>query len=293
MMLGNALSLQAAGLTRQQMGLQGVYKRTRRRAKPREFSVTRQSRNLGAVDTEALKTIGINASAAFIASGGDVDELYEPAFAAINVLTLALPQPFQVLVSLGVSAAKIGIDAVRGLIKVTMRAAGQYLPLSVSEKVIENIVRQNTLDWWQRAARDKFAEGAGDSLAVSLGLAAFNASVSADNRLDLKVRTRVADRVYALARQYGATDWQAAMVAVKVCQNTGATQAKYQYAAIVGDVNNPEAAWKAKMTNSGGKKVDADAAKKALEDAEKAKAKEPSPWLIGAGAVAALTLLSR
>jgi hypothetical protein len=306
MMYGNATSLQAAALTRHQMGLHGVYARPRPLDASRGFSVRRPHRSLGAVDTDALKTVGLDATTAFISSGFDVDSLYEPAFAAIGIFVAAIPPPGNLIVGAGLSAAKIGTDAIRNSIKTLMRSAGQYLPLAVSEKLIQNIVKQNTLDWWKRVAKDKFVEFGRESFAVGAAIAAFNAAAPANDRLDLKVQTRTADQAYKLAQQYGATQWQAAMLAYKMCQNTGATEAKFKYAALVGDVSNPEAAWKAKMGQSGGKQVGVEEAEDILEgkvpaggkkddkkdDKKKEGGKISTPALIGVGALA-LAVLAR
>lgn len=304
MMYGNAQSLQAAALTRHQMGLHGVYVRGRPLDASRGFNVRRPHRSLGAVDTMALKGIGVDATAAFISSGFDVDALYEPAFAAITVLSAAIPPPGNIIVGAGISAAKLGTDAMRNAIKTMMRSAGQYLPLAVSQKFIENVVKQDTMTWWKRVAKDKFVQYGRESFVAAAAIGAFNAAAPASDQLDMKTQTRTADAAYNLARKLGAKDWQAAMLAYKICVNMDAHEAKFKYAALVGDVSNPEAAWKAKMGQMGGKQVNTEQAEDILEGKDAAPPKKPGDdkkkpaggvsnvALIGAG-VAALALLAR
>ena len=242
------------------------------------------------IDTAQLKAVGIDASTTFLATGGDVDSLYEPAFKTLQVLTLAIPQPGGALVSAGVSVAKIGTDAVRDTIKLAFRSAGQYLPLSVSEKVIKDL-SQNPGDWWLRASRDKFAQYANESLLTAAAVAAYNKFAPPSSQLNIGIRSRTADKMYETAKKYGAKDWEAAMAAWKLAWNTGAAEAKANYASIVGNVGDPEAAWKQKVGQIGG----------AITDATTAPLVAPTIGgmstttlaLVGAAGVVALLLLTR
>lgn len=294
MMNPHAPALAAAAMTRRQMGLQGQYY-----GGLENNGVRRTHRNLGAVDTTALKMTGIDAANAFISSGFDVDSLYEPAFKTLTTLSLAIPQPGGALVSAGISVAKLGTDAMRNAIKAALRAASTYCPVGVSDKVATDIVRLNTKDWWSRVCRDKFAQHSSESLLAAAAIATFNKFAAPDNQLNTTIRTRTADQLYTVCKKYGATDWQAAMAAYKVCQNMGAIEAAYKYGAIVGNPSNPEAAWNEKVNKTGGKKVNADQAEDILEGKDKGEAAKGggraggNAVLLGAGALAALAVLSR
>lgn len=292
MMNPHAPALAAAAMTRRQMGLQGQYY-----GGTMGNGVRRTHRNLGAVDTTALKVTGVDAAHAFISSGFDVDSLYEPAFKVLTTLSLAIPQPGGALVSAGISVAKLGTDAMRNAIKAALRAASTYCPVGVSDKVATDIVKLNTKDWWSRVCRDKFAQHSSESLLAATAIAAFNKFAAPNNQLNTTIRTRTADQLYTVCKKYGATDWQAAMAAYKVCQNMGAIEAAYKYGAIVGNPANPEAAWNDKLKKMGGKKVNADQAEDILEGKDKDEAAKGggtgNAVLLGAGALAALAVLSR
>lgn len=292
MMHAHAPSLMASAITRNQMGLQ---------SNPYGYShscdgVTRPHRNLGAVDTVALKSIGIDATTAFIQSGFDVDALYEPAFKTLTTLSLAIPAPGGQLVAAGISVAKLGTDAMRNAIKAALRASATYLPVGVSQKVATDIVTLNTKNWWSRVCRDKFAQHSGESILAAAAIAAYNKLAQPENQLNTTIRTRTADQLYTVARKYGATEWQAAMAAYKVCVNMGAIEAGYKYAAMVGNASNPEAAWNEKVGKIGGKKVNADQAEDVLEGKRQDTAKKASGGggglAIGAIGLAALAALA-
>jgi hypothetical protein len=263
MMNGNAQALAAAALSRQTSGMVGQYRPRdispvlAAALYPRKVLIRRDGVTLGAM-ADDLQQVGLDAATTFISSGGDVDTLYEPIFKALQVLTLAIPPPGSVLVSAGVSAAKIGTDAIRGAIKETLRAAGQYTPIEVSRKVNNEIMGAgNTLSWWADAARDKFAQYVGSSLPAALAVAAYNGTVGEQNRLNTDVHSRLADRLYNLAMRLGAAPWQAGMAAYRVAVNTGADSAtKLKYASMTGNPSNPEAGWRGEVANIDGDIVD-------------------------------------
>lgn len=203
MMHSHAQSIAASAMTRRQMGLQGRY--------------------LGApIQSEKLAQIGVDAGTAFLTSGGDVDKLYEPAFSALSVLSLALPTPLNALASIGLTGVKMSVDAIRGEIKEAFRGAGQYLPLDVSRKVTKELIT-SPLTYWNAAAHDKFAQYAFTNILDMAAIAAYNAAVSEDNKLNINAHARLANRMYDLCIKNGAKDWQAAMVAYRVGNNSGAS----------------------------------------------------------------------
>ena len=263
MLHGNAQALAAAALSRQTSGMVGQYRPRdispvlAAALYPRKVIIRRNGVTLGAMQDD-LNQVGLDAATTFISSGGDVDALYEPIFKALQVLALAVPQPGGALVSAGVSASKIGTDAIRGAIKEVLRAAGQYTPIEVSRKVNQEIMGAgNTLSWWADAARDKFAQYAGTSLPVAIAIAAYNGAVGPSNQLNINVHSRLADRLYNLAMRLGAAPWQAGMAAYKVAVNTGADSAtKLKYASMTGNPSNPEAGWRGEVANIDGDIVD-------------------------------------
>lgn len=282
MMHGNSQALEAASWTRHQMGQQRLV------GGPRYIL---NGRYLGApIDKTKLAQIGADASSTFLASGFDVDSLYEPAFAALQTLALAIPPPGDLIVGAGISAAKAGTDAIRNLMKVAFRAAGQYLPLDVSQKVCDAIA-SSPLSWWEVAARDKFAQAVQDSILVGVAVAGYNKVAPPAKQLNVQIKSRLADKIYQFAQAQGAKQWQAAMVAYKCAENTGATEAKVNYAGIVGNPSNPEAAWKQKVGQMDG--IIADAKTAAKIDEMSGGFDANTALIIGAAGVAALLLLTR
>ncbi len=283
MMLGNAQALEASAWTRSQMGHQKL-------EGPRYIL---NGRYLGTpVDAAKLQQIGADAATTFMASGFDVDSLYEPAYAALNTLALAIPPPGNVIANLGIATAKAGTDAIRNLMKVAFRASGRYLPMTVSEKVC-NAIAKSPLNWWTWAAKDKFAQATQESILVGAAVAGYNKLAPPDQQLNVLIKSRLADNIYTFAQKQGATPWQAAMVAYKCAENTGALEAKANYAGIVGNPSNPEAAWKQKVAQMGGTIADANTGKQ-IEAAEGLGGIDTNTLLIvGAAGVAALLLLSK
>lgn len=283
MMYGNAQALEASSWTRHQMGHQKL-------AGPRYVM---NGMYLGApIDKAKLASIGADAANTFLASGFDVDALYEPAYAALNTLALAIPPPGNVIAGVGINVAKTGTDAIRTLMKVAFRAAGQYLPLEVSNKVC-NAIAKSPADWWGAAARDKFSEAVQDSILVGIAVAGWNKVMPKDQQLNVTIRSRFADKIYTFAQNQGATPWQAAMVAYKCAANTAALEAKVNYAGIVGDVANPEAAWKKKVGQAGGFIADAKSAEEIEAGSGGSGIDTNTMLIVGAAGVAALLLLSR
>jgi hypothetical protein len=272
MMHAHGQSIAASALTHRQMGMAGHY------------------HSLGAVDTAELTKTGIDAGQTFLASGGDVDTLYEPAFAALTTLSMAIPQPGGALVSLGISAAKIGTDAIRETIKQAFRASGKYLPIKVSEQVIRDLSKSPT-SWWLNAARDKFSQYAGSSFAATAAVGAYNATVKDADKLNVGVKGRTADQLYKTAIAAGAKPWQAAMAAYQVAVNTSDDTGKANYAKIAGSASNPEAAWKQQVQSSGGVIVDAKTAEKAGVKPDTEGLDTTTLIALGAAGVAALLLL--
>lgn len=303
MLNGNPQALAASALSRSQSGMVGQYRPRdispvlAAALYPRKVIIRRNGVTLGAM-TDDLQQVGLDATTTFIASGGDVDTLYEPIFKALQVLALAVPPPGSVLVSAGVSAAKIGTDAIRGAIKEVLRAAGQYTPIEVSRKVNKEIMGAgNTLSWWADAARDKFAQYASSSLPVSLAVAGYNATVDPQNQLNVNVHSRLADRLYKLAIANGATPWQAGMAAYRVAVNTGADASiKQKYAAMTGNPSNPEVGWKGQVSNIGGEIVTpkdvADIASGKKQPKKKSAGDNTALYVAGAAGLIGLALLA-
>lgn len=284
MMHANPQSIEASAWTRHQMGHQSAQG-------PRYIL---NGMYMGAtVDTAKLSQIGAEAASTFMASGFDVDALYEPAYAALNTLALAIPPPGNVIANIGIATAKSGTDAIRNLLKVAFRASGQYLPMTVSEKVCKAIAN-SPLNWWTWAAKDKFAQATQDSLLVGAAVAGYNKLAPPDQQLNVLIKSRLADNIYTFAQKQGATPWQAAMVAYKCAENTGAVEARVNYAGIVGNPSNPEVAWKQKVAGMDGIIADASTGKK-IEAAEGLGGGIDTNTLliVGAAGVAALLLLSK
>lgn len=285
MMYGNSQALEASSWTRRQMGHQ------------QQVGGPRYVMNgmyLGApINTTKLAAIGADAANTFLASGFDVDALYEPAFAALSTLALAIPTPGNIIVEAGISAAKAGTDAIRNLMKVAFRASGQYLPLEVSTKVC-NAIAKSPFEWWEVAARDKFAQAVSDSIPVGIAVGFWNKTAPENKKLNVEIKSRLADKVYEFAQKQGAKQWQAAMVAYRCAENTGATWAKTNYAGIVGNPSNPEAAWKQKVGQAGGFVADAKSASQIGAGNGNGEGIDTNTLLIvGAAGAAALLLLSR
>lgn len=234
MMYSHDGSIAAAALSRRQSGMAGTY----------APSVRTMAGPLGDIGTTAT-----GALADFVASDNDVDTLYEPLFAILDKASYLLPAPFDVFVKLGLSFAKQGTDATRGLLKTAARAIGRYAPSDVADAALKHMIKSAPVTYWNWAARDKMAQNAVDSTSFNLALAAYNAVASEANKLNPKVRTRLADQVQWLLKKNGATPQQAAMAAWRIAKSAGCDAAGlYAYAAQVGaktaeEFADPEIVW--------------------------------------------------
>lgn len=244
MMYSHNGSIAAAAISRRQSGLTGTYAANGRKPVRTYSHHTAMAGPLGDAGS-----IAAGAAADFLASDNDVDKLYEPLFTILDKLTYLLPAPFDVFVKLGLSFAKQGPDATRNALKTAARAIGRYTPIGVGEATLTHMVKSAPLTFWNWAARDKMAQNASNSSLFTLAISAYNAAASENNKLNLNVRTRLADQVQWLLKKNGATPQQAAMVAWTIAKSMGVdAQGLYAYAAQVGaktpeEFANPEIVW--------------------------------------------------
>lgn len=234
MMYGHAGSLQASALSRQQSGLTGTH-----------CTACNVNGPLGAdVGATAVKGLGD-----FLSSNNDIDKLYDPIFGILDRLTYSIPAPFDLFAKFGLSFAKQGTDATRSALKTAARAAAKYTKVEVSNKALGHMAKAAPLTFWNWAARDKMAQNADNSGFFKLALEGYNKLASEDNKLNLNVRTRLANNMEWLLIKNGATPQQAAMVAWTIAKSMGTDAntlmgyAKKAGAQTADELLNPELAW--------------------------------------------------
>lgn len=169
----------------------------------------------GVVD---YKLAALEAGTAVLASDGDVKAAFAPVLSTAAKLSLALPPPWSIVTGALAQASAEGVQAIRNQMAHAVTGAGKYLPVQIAKGVVADL-ESNWGTSWRAAGKDKLVryivspdDGAPDSLTGSLKLA--NAALPADDRLDLEVATRLAQRVYELAKGRGAADYQAAAAAL-------------------------------------------------------------------------------
>ena len=234
MMYANADSIVASALTRRQSGLTGNYCAPCGMAGP-----------LG-TDVGAIAAKG---GADYLTSGGDIDKLYDPIFDILDRLTYSLPSPFDLFAKFGLGFAKQGPDATRNALKTAARAMARYTRVDVSKKALAHMAQSAPITFFNWAARDKMAQNAGNSPLFKAALNVYNSNASADNKLNLDVRTRLANNVEWLLIKSGATPQEAATVGWTIAKNmeadpgTLASFAKKAGAQNAEEMANPEIAW--------------------------------------------------
>lgn len=174
----------------------------------------------------------INAGTAILATEGDVTAAFAPALKGIAALSLALPPPWNKIASVSTAAAIQGEKATREYIARGIVNLGKYLPVDKAAKAIATISN----GWgtsWAYAGKDKLVQYQRTDMPGGLDLAfqAANSALGSD-KLNLEEAARFADYVYKVAKDKGATDWQAALAADATL-----------YPGILAKGNAPPSAW--------------------------------------------------
>lgn len=155
----------------------------------------------------------INAGTAILASEGDVTAAFGPALKGLAALSLALPPPWNKIAAVSASAAIQGEQATRQYVERGIVNLGKYLPIDKAQKAIATI----SGGWgtsWAYAAKDKLVQYQRTDMpgGIELAFLAANAALGSD-KLNVEEAGRFADYVYKVAKDKGATDWQAALAA--------------------------------------------------------------------------------
>lgn len=174
----------------------------------------------------------INAGTAILASEGDVTAAFGPALQGLAALSLAMPPPWNKIAAVAASAAIQGEKATRQYVERGIVNLGKYLPFDKAQKAIATI----SGGWgtsWAYAAKDKLVQYQRTDMpgGIELAFLAANAALGSE-KLNVEEAARFADYVYKVAKDKGATDWQAALAA-------GATI----YPGILAAGNAPPSAW--------------------------------------------------
>ena len=239
----------------------------------------------------------IEAGLAFVQSGKDVDDLVAPILNVIGsaALALPLPPPFPQIISLGLMTAAEGLQASVNLQNHAAKMAVKYLPIGVAQKVC-NLLQGTPIEYWKASCKDKLAQYVKKDLSAPARAIATGILEAADFNVD--VTYRFADKLAQYARDYGATDWQAAAFCAAVSVNTqiGADikHLHEQYDIVGGKTN----AWKTetldqmfsrRVQEAGGVFLQSKVIKKVPQNIIDNSAKQSgglSPLLIGAGVLA-------
>jgi hypothetical protein len=198
------------------------------------------------------KGVVVDLGSAYLASNSDVTKVFGPALVKLRNFSEKLPPPFGEVAGF---ALGVGVDmqnAVQRYLEAAGTAAGAWLSVEDSTLVINAMVA-SPLEYWKRAAKDKMAQEIAQGGLLKLAVQAWNLKAGPDNRLDFSVTTRLADALYLLAKDRGADQWAAAMVAYKLCQQVGSPKTA-TYAALVRagtPETSPEAAWAWQVKRSG------------------------------------------
>lgn len=164
------------------------------------------------------KQIAMDSGAAVLRADGDVKAAFAPALQAAAGLALALPPPWGIVASAVAGASAAAIQAIRNQMGHAVMGAGKYLPVDIAKKTVAEI-EKNWLTSWKAAGKDKLVryitspdDGAPDSVTFAAKKA--NDLLPPDERLNLEIATRLANRVYDVAKSHGAKDYQAAAAAL-------------------------------------------------------------------------------
>ena len=174
----------------------------------------------------------INSGTAILASEGDVTAAFGPALQGLAALSLALPPPWSKIAAVSATAAIQGEKATRDYVARGMVNLGKYLPFDKAAKAIATI----SGGWgtsWAYAGKDKLVQYQRTDMPGGLELAflAANAALGS-GKLNVEEAGRFADYVYQVAKDKGATDWQAALAADETL-----------YIGILAKGNAPPSAW--------------------------------------------------
>ena len=174
----------------------------------------------------------INSGTAILASEGDVTAAFGPALQGLAALSLALPPPWSKIAAVSATAAIQGEKATRDYVALGVVNLGKYLPVDKAAKAIATI----SAGWgtsWAHAGKDKLVQYQRTDMPGGLDLA-FQAANSAlgSGKLNLEEAARFADYIYQVAKDKGATDWQAALAADATL-----------YPGILAKGNAPASAW--------------------------------------------------
>lgn len=155
----------------------------------------------------------IAAGTAILASEGDVTAAFGPALQGLAALSLALPPPWNKIASVSATAAIQGEKATRDYVARGIVNLGKYLPVDKAQKAIATI----TGGWgtsWAYAGKDKLVQYQRTDMpgGVEIAFLAANKALGSDG-LNTDEASRFADYVYKVAKDKGATDWQAALAA--------------------------------------------------------------------------------
>ena len=233
----------------------------------------------------------LDAADAYLKSG-NIKDLYGPAFNAIGSYSAALPAPFNLIAQFAAEKAKDAVDSIQDYYVYSAECAAQFLPASVAPKFLEWF-KANAGSLWADAAKDRVAYWLRDYPAVAKWL-------STQTSLNTTVQSRLANTFYKKAKEFGAKDRDAAMLAYKmVCNQPGNASVDEPtvaaaYANKVKPGVNPKdhfavyQAWKGAVAESGGEQVDS-------KDYKKTGAKPPAAAggaapLLAVGVLAALLL---
>jgi len=261
MMYSDPTSIQASALSREQSGL-----------------------GLSAEETGAS---AINISSAYLKSDGDALQLFDGIFKFISTASLSLPPPFNAIASLLSYLGGSSLSVVRKFLERSATNCAKYLPVPIAEKVVGKF-KSSWFTYGSDAAKDKLVQESKSNTALRLVLE--GANLVSDTDLNLKVSTRLANRIYKSARSFGATQQDAAMVAWSIAKDAGASQSVLNnYANMVGADNNFERTNPTLVWSKGKKKVSSKQAK----DAGATGSDGDTGLLLAAGGLGVLYLLLR
>jgi hypothetical protein len=235
---------------------------------------------------------GVNAGKAYLATDGDVLEMFDHLFDFMASASIALPPPWNAIAGVTSYLLGSGLETIRNFLERTALNAGKYCTVQAASGVAASM-RSSWFTWCYDASKDKLVQAANEKTWLRLAIEAANLVIPDEDELNLNVSDRTASRVYTAAVKSGAKPLNAAVAAFYTAKDAGAKKSVLDHwarkagAKTSWEMAAPSIAWK-KRTE--GERVSASQVnKKTIRPS----GGDNSALMYGAGALLALFLLTR